>query len=138
MPSEAGLSANAENAAQRSLLSAFNSDEVNGPSVAIHQSCRTQQREQMTLKIETQFDGDKLTLRLSGRVQKEHLDALRVLLDNANAGTVVNLCDVNLVGVEVVRFLANCEMSGVELVDCSPYIRDWINREVNKLKTPNS
>jgi hypothetical protein len=92
----------------------------------------------MTLKIETQFDGDKLTLRLSGRVQKEHLDALRVLLDNANAGTVVNLCDVNLVGVEVVRFLANCEMSGVELVDCSPYIRDWINREVNKLKTPNS
>jgi hypothetical protein len=40
--------------------------------------------------------------------------------------------------VEVVRFLANCENAGVELVDCSPYIRDWINRERNKTKKPTT
>jgi hypothetical protein len=43
---------------------------------------------------------------------------------------------VSLVGAEVVRFLANCEKAGIELVDCSPYIRDWINRELNKTKEP--
>jgi hypothetical protein len=39
------------------------------------------------------------------------------LLDNANPGAVLNLGDVSLVGAEVVRFLANCEKAGIELVD---------------------
>jgi hypothetical protein len=90
----------------------------------------------MTLKIETHLDGNKLTIRLTGRMQAEHLDALKALLDNANPGTALNLGDVNLVGMEVVRHLANCEKAGIELVDCSPYIRDWINRELNKMKRP--
>ena len=90
----------------------------------------------MTLKIETHFDGNKLTLRLSGRMKEECLEELKALLDNANPGAIVNLGDVSLVGVEVVRFLANCENAGVELVDCSPYIRDWINRERNRAKEP--
>jgi hypothetical protein len=90
----------------------------------------------MTLKIETHFDGNKLTLRLSGRMKEECLEDLQALLDNASPEAVLNLGDVSLVGVEVVRFLANCENAGVELVDCSPYIRDWINRERNKTKEP--
>jgi hypothetical protein len=90
----------------------------------------------MTLKIETRFDGNKLTIRLTGRMKEECLEDLKTLLDDANPGAVLNLGDVSLVGVEVVRFLANCEKAGVELVDCSPYIRDWINRELNKTKTP--
>jgi hypothetical protein len=61
---------------------------------------------------------------------------LKALLDNANPGAVLNLADVSLVGAEVVRFLANCEKDGIELVDCSPYIRDWINRELDKTKEP--
>jgi hypothetical protein len=37
--------------------------------------------------------------------------------------------EVTLVDVEVVRFLGMCEANGVELVHCSPYIREWIRRE---------
>jgi hypothetical protein len=88
----------------------------------------------MTLKIETHFDGNKLTIRLTGRMKEECLEDLKALLDDGNPGAILNLGDVSLVGVEVVRFLANCEKAGVELVDCSPYIRDWINRELNKTK----
>jgi hypothetical protein len=88
----------------------------------------------MTLKIETHLDGNKVTLRLSGRMKEECLEHLRALLDNASPEAVLNLGNVSLVGVEVVRFLANCENAGVELVDCSPYIRDWITRERNKTK----
>jgi hypothetical protein len=83
----------------------------------------------MTLKIETHSDGNKLTIRLSGRMREECIQALKALLDDATPETVLNLGDVSLVGVEVVRFLADCEKAGVELLDCSPYIRDWIDRE---------
>ena len=92
----------------------------------------------MTLKIETHFDGNKLTLRLSGRMKEECLEELQALLDDASPEAILNLGDVSLVGVEVVRFLANCENAGVELVDCSPYIRDWINRERNKTEKPTT
>jgi hypothetical protein len=28
-----------------------------------------------------------------------------------------------------VRFLSECEAQGIELLHCSPYIREWISRE---------
>jgi hypothetical protein len=90
----------------------------------------------MTLKIETHSDGNKLTIRLSGRMREECIQALKALLDDATPGAVLNLGDVSLVGAEVVRFLASCERTGVELLDCSPYIRDWIDREHAK-NNPN-
>jgi hypothetical protein len=36
---------------------------------------------------------------------------------------------VTLVDVDVVRFLNRCETQGVRLVNCSPYILEWMNRE---------
>jgi hypothetical protein len=32
----------------------------------------------------------------------------------------------------VVRFLNKCEAEGVRLVNCSPYIREWMSRERNR------
>ena len=42
---------------------------------------------------------------------------------------VLDLEEVTLVDLEVVRFLGVSEAEGVELVNCSPYIRDWISKE---------
>jgi len=42
---------------------------------------------------------------------------------------VLDLEEVNLVDVEAVRFLGACEAQGVTLLNCSPYIRDWIGKE---------
>jgi len=39
------------------------------------------------------------------------------------------LDQVKLVDREVVCFLVACELDGVQLNQCSPYMRDWINRE---------
>ena len=44
---------------------------------------------------------------------------------------VLDLEEVTLVDLDVVRFLGVREADGVELVNCSPYIRDWIFRERN-------
>jgi hypothetical protein len=46
-------------------------------------------------------------------------------------GTVLDLEEVTLVDLDVVRFLGAREAEGVELVNCSPCIRDWIFRERN-------
>jgi hypothetical protein len=42
---------------------------------------------------------------------------------------VLDLQEVTLVDLDVVRFLGVSEAGGVELVNCSPYIRDWIFKE---------
>ena len=42
---------------------------------------------------------------------------------------IPDLDEVTLVDVEIVRFLGTCEARGATLLNCSPYIRDWIGIE---------
>jgi len=42
------------------------------------------------------------------------------------------LYEVTLVDVGVVRFLIACEAEGIELLNCAPYIREWMSRERNR------
>jgi hypothetical protein len=83
----------------------------------------------MTLRIERTSIGVRTVLRLSGRIASEHLVELEVEIDHAGEGGVLDLEHVTLVDVEGVRFLSDCEARGIELVNCSPYIREWIVRE---------
>ena len=41
----------------------------------------------------------------------------------------IDLEEVDLVDVQIVRFLGMCEAQGITLLNCSPYIRDWIGKE---------
>jgi hypothetical protein len=42
---------------------------------------------------------------------------------------VLDLKEVTVVDVEVVRFLGACEANGVRIVHCPQYIREWMHRE---------
>ena len=84
---------------------------------------------QMTLKIERHADGQKTTLRLIGHLQAEYLEALKAQIEGNGPRMVLDLDEVTLVDVEVVRFLGTCEKEGIELLHCPPYIREWISRE---------
>lgn len=83
----------------------------------------------MTFKIENDSDGRKTIIRLSGRLQSEHLDELKVQLEGDGRGIELDLDGVTLVDVDVIRFLNACEESGVDLLNCWPYIREWMIRE---------
>lgn len=83
----------------------------------------------MTLRIENYADGRKTVIRLSGRLQSEHLDELTTQIEGVHSRIALDLNGVVLVDVEVVRFLNGCEESGVELLQCRPYIREWMIRE---------
>ncbi len=81
-------------------------------------------------KIEKVAEGNTTVLRLVGRINEQHLDELKQLIADANRKLVkLDLSEVTLVDVEVVRFFGDQEQQGVELVRCSPYIREWIQRE---------
>ena len=83
----------------------------------------------MVLRIEKVSDGPLVTLRLSGRLQSEHVDQLKAQIEGSTQKVTLDLEEVKLVDRDVVRFLGHCEENGVHLNQCSPYIRDWIDRE---------
>jgi hypothetical protein len=74
----------------------------------------------MTGTIERHTDGQHTTLRLIGRLQAAHLEALQAQLEGNGPGTVLDLDQVTLVDVEVVRFLGTCEKEGTALLHCHP------------------
>jgi anti-anti-sigma regulatory factor len=83
----------------------------------------------MTLKIEKYADGNSSTIRLIGRMQAEHLEELAKQIRENGPSITLDLDEVTLVDVEIVRFLGTCEARGATLLNCSPYIRDWIGKE---------
>jgi anti-anti-sigma regulatory factor len=82
-----------------------------------------------TLRIEKQSQRGKTTIRLIGHFQLEHVEELQKQLEQNGAQFVLDLTELTLVDIDIVRFLGTCEASGVELVNCSPYIREWMNQE---------
>ena len=83
----------------------------------------------MTLKIEKYWDGNRAIIRLIGRMRAEHLENLEKQIRESRPTITLDLEEVTLVDVEVVRFLGTCEARGATLLNCSPYIREWIGKE---------
>ena len=83
----------------------------------------------MTFKIERTYSGQVTALRLIGRLKCESLEELKRQMEHGGPQVVLDLSEVELVDVEVVRFLESCEAQGATLLNCSPYIRNWIRKE---------
>lgn len=81
------------------------------------------------MRIEKDSLGGITTIRLIGRFQSEHVGELKKQLQHDGSRFVLDLTEVTLVEVDVVRFLGICEAGGVEIVNCSPYIREWMKQE---------
>ena len=81
------------------------------------------------MKIEKASQRGTATVRLSGHFQSEHIGELNKQLQDNGPRCVLDLTEVTVVDVEVVRFFGACEANGVKIVHCPRYIREWINRE---------
>ena len=81
------------------------------------------------MKIEKASQRGKTTVRLSGHFQAEHIAELKKQLQGNGPPVVLELAEVTVVDVEVVRFFGACEANGVSVVHCPRYIREWISRE---------
>jgi hypothetical protein len=83
----------------------------------------------MTLKIERTFGARETRIRLSGQLRAEQLRQVRSEVEGAEQPVVLDLEEVDLVDVDGVRFLNECESAAVAVVRCSPYIKEWMLRE---------
>jgi hypothetical protein len=82
------------------------------------------------LKIQRNANGD-VVFTLSGRLGADNVSELSPLLaaEPADRALVLDLRDVVLVDRDVVRYLRACEVDGITLRNCPPYIRAWIAGE---------
>ncbi len=95
------------------------------------------QRWPMTMfKIEKLTEGGTTVLRLVGRINTQQLEELRKLIADAEPKVRLDLSEVTLVDVDVIRFLGNQERRGVQLSNCSRYVREWIQREQREKLNP--
>ena len=83
----------------------------------------------MTFKIEGTQSREVITLRLIGGLNSECLGELKQQIEHAGLQVVLDLAEVELVDVEVVRFLNACQNEGTVITNRSPYIREWMLRE---------
>ena len=83
----------------------------------------------MTFRITTGSDCQRTTLRLSGRIRSPDIESISEAMKGKAGRIVLDLEEVTLVDLDVVRFLGVSEAEGVELVNYSTYIGDWIFKE---------
>jgi hypothetical protein len=88
----------------------------------------------MTLKIERVPAGQEARVRLSGQIRSEHLGDLKAELERGESRVALDLEEVDLVDVQGIRFLNECEAAGIPVLHCSTYIRAWMRREQRRPK----
>ena len=79
----------------------------------------------MTLRIERRG----ARVRLSGDLRSEQVDQVKAEIEICESPAVLDLEELDLVDVDGVRFLNECEAKGISVLLCSPYIKEWMHRE---------
>jgi hypothetical protein len=85
----------------------------------------------MCFRIETSARGRFTVFTLSGRIEKRAVAELNKLFEGQAEwqDIVLDLKDVGMVDREAMRFFARCEADGVQLENCTPFIREWMQGE---------
>ena len=80
------------------------------------------------LRIEKESEGPRTMLRLIGRLRSDSIEELRRQIQEGSAA-VLDLAEVDLVDLQSIHFLRDCQDRKIELRNCAPYILEWIRRE---------
>ena len=84
----------------------------------------------MTFRIDRLVSEENpIVLRVCGRVDIECLNTLKDLIEAEDAKIVLDLSEVTLAGRDAATFLAVCELKGIELRNCPPFLRGWVDKE---------
>lgn len=86
----------------------------------------------MTIRIERTSKDHKTVLRLSGELVSSYRQALLAEIQCSKNSIALDLEEVTLVDLEMVQLLVRCEASGIETLNCPPYVREWMSRERNR------
>ena len=81
------------------------------------------------LKIKRVSEKNGTRICLSGELRCAHLADLRVEIEQVAQPITLDLNEVEVVDIEGIRLLNQCRTQGIQVVDCSPYIRAWMLQE---------
>jgi hypothetical protein len=90
----------------------------------------------MTLKIERLSGKHGTRIRLSGELRLEQLTEVRAEIERDCQRVTLDLDEVDLVDIHAVRFLNACEADDVKVLNCAPYIREWMFQERASERNP--
>ena len=77
-------------------------------------------------------EDDRVIVRISGRVGATNLDLLQGVLEEGRI-VAIDLTDVLLIDRDAVKLLVVAQANGIELRNCTAYIREWIAREMSQM-----
>jgi len=83
----------------------------------------------MTLRIKRLCENHGTRICLAGELRCAHLVALRAEIEQVGQPATVDLNEVNVVDIDGIRLLNECQAQGIQVVNCSPYIREWMLQE---------
>ncbi len=85
----------------------------------------------MAFRIQTSVNEETVTFIVSGRLDVDGIGELKRMLEEYREGDslALDLEELGLVDRFVIRSLTAFERAGVRLVNCPPYVRDWILRD---------
>ena len=72
---------------------------------------------------------DFVVLRICGRITQDDIPVLRAAIDQERGALAIDLTEVGIVDRDTVNLLASSEGRGIDLRNCPPYIREWVDRE---------
>jgi len=88
----------------------------------------------MTLKIKRIARKRETRICLSGQLRSENVGEVKAEVERGGPQVTLDLEELELVDIDAVRFLNACESAGVSILNCSPYIREWMRQERSRPK----
>jgi hypothetical protein len=86
-------------------------------------------RPAMTLQIKRIREKNETRISLSGELRCSHLLDLRAEIEQVGQPITLDMDEVDVVDIDGIRFLNECKSLGIQVVNCSPYIREWMLQE---------
>ena len=83
----------------------------------------------MALRIKRLGTNGGTRICLSGELRGEHLVDLRTEVQRFGPPATLDLDEVNVVDLDGIRWLNECRAQGIHVLNCSPYIREWMLQE---------
>jgi ABC-type transporter Mla MlaB component len=81
------------------------------------------------LKIKRMRAENGTRIHLSGELRCVHLADLRTEIEQVVQPITLDLDEVGIVDIDGIRFLNECAVRDIQIVNCSPYIREWMIQE---------
>lgn len=84
----------------------------------------------MAFRLSRVVSGESVTFEFSGELTAEELTEIATVIERERSGSIVlDLADLTAASREGIEYLRQAAARGAELLNCPPYIGQWIKAE---------